>query len=322
MYTLRRALALGAVLALLATGCGDDDDTDAATSGDPSESETTEADDEGEEEEDAPTELTVTLADGALELSSDSVAGGAIDLVFENESETFTEVDLTHVEDGTSPEAFTEGFAPVLTGGPFPDFAIDNAGVGAEGGESGETTISLEPGEYIVWTVPEEGPPEGEGDEGAGEAPPPEAFVTATLTVLDTESGNDFPETTGTITARDYEFEVDVSGAGTYTFVNEGPVQFHHAIVVDFGTNDPEAVETALPELLASEDGAPPESLDAEQIDFEFGGAGVFGPDGKGTFEADFTEGDTYAVVCFIQDRTGGPPHAIANDMWEVFQAG
>ena len=38
-----------------------------------------------------------------------------------------------------------------------------------------------------------------------------------------------------------------------------------------------------------------------------------------GTFEADFQAGNTYAVLCFIQDRSGGAPHAIQNDMYSVF---
>ncbi len=38
-----------------------------------------------------------------------------------------------------------------------------------------------------------------------------------------------------------------------------------------------------------------------------------------GTFEANFVSGRTYAVVCFIADRAGGPPHVIAHDMKQVF---
>ena len=46
----------------------------------------------------------------------------------------------------------------------------------------------------------------------------------------------------------------------------------------------------------------------------------MFGPDGAGTGIATLQAGNTYAVVCFIQDRAGGPPHAFGNGMYEVFQ--
>lgn len=318
MQTFRRALAACAVVGLLAAACGDDDGGP-ASSGEPvpptTVAETDAEGAEGEAASETPAELTVTLADGALTLSSETVATGAVALTFENETDGDADVDLTHVEDGTPVESFAEGFAPVLSGGPFPDFAIDNAGVSAAAGEFTTATVELDPGEYVVWSVPD-----GAGAEGP---PGPEAFVTATLTVTDEEAGGAFPETEGVITATDYEFEAEVAGSGLYTFINDGPDQFHHAQIVDFGSNDPETVEEKLPEIIDAPEGAePPEGIDPSEVDFEFATTGVFGPGGKTTFEADFEEGNTYAVVCFIQDRAGGPPHAIANDMYEVFQAG
>ena len=162
------------------------------------------------------------------------------------------------------------------------------------------------------------------GDEGGGQGPPD--VVTAELTVTAGDDSAELPEADGEIVAVDYSFEATLDGPGTINFRNDGPEQFHHAVVVDFGTNDPEAVEEAFPELLESGPGAPPEAggdLDMDQVDFEFGASGGFGPDGVGgTFEADIVEGNTYVLACFIQDREGGPPHAIAHDMWEVAVVG
>ena len=56
--------------------------------------------------------------------------------------------------------------------------------------------------------------------------------------------------------------------------------------------------------------------------DFEAGESSVFGPGSVGTFTTDLKEGNTYAVLCFISDREGGPPHAIAHEMAKVFVAG
>ena len=162
-----------------------------------------------------------------------------------------------------------------------------------------------------------------DGDDQGGEP----SVMTATLEVTAGDASAELPEADGEIVATDYQFDATLDGPGTINFRNDGPEQFHHAVVMDFGTNDPDAVEEAFPAILESE-GDPSaipgtSDIDMDQVNFDFGGSGVFGPDGaSGTFEADIVEGNTYVLVCFIQDRTGGPPHAIAYDMWDVVQAG
>ena len=92
-------------------------------------------------------------------------------------------------------------------------------------------------------------------------------------------------------------------------------------LVVDFGTNDREVVESSILEFLQSEEDAPPpEGIDMSQVNFDFAVSGVFGPGGSGTFAAPFEEDTTYVALCFIQDRAGGAPHAIQHEMFEVFQ--
>lgn len=220
------------------------------------------------------------------------------------------ELDFTRVAEGTSEEDFEAGLVPLLEGGPFPDFLLDNAGVGV-----GEFSIELEEGLHIVWF--ELGSGEDEGEDAA----PPE-IVTTTLTVTG-EAGGELPETGGTITATDYAFDVDVVAGDSFTFVNQSRAQFHHAILLDFGTLDPATVEENLPAFIASEEGEEPPPAFAD-LDFESlfagGGSGVFGPGSAGTAMANLESGSTYAVVCFIQDRTGGPPHVVGHDMFEVFQ--
>ena len=128
----------------------------------------------------------------------------------------------------------------------------------------------------------------------------------------------------GSIRAGDYLFDADLTGAGsTVTFTNSSDNQFHHVVVLDFGTNDPALVEENLPAIVESEgEGPPPEGIDVEQVNFEFAVSPVFGPGSSGTFEAPFEEGHTYAVMCFIQDRDGGLPHAYQHQMYDVFQVG
>ena len=149
-----------------------------------------------------------------------------------------------------------------------------------------------------------------------------EDIITAPLTVGPGEDGAAITNTDGTMTATDYGFSVDATpGESIITFTNESASEFHHVVLVDFGTNDQALVESSMLEFLQSdEDAPPPEGRDMSQVNFEFAVSGVFGPGGSGRFAAPLEEGTTYAALCFIQDRAGGAPHAIQHEMYEVFQ--
>lgn len=316
----RTATAALLALSVLVTACGDDDDTDTST-GDTEDTvaETTE-DAAGETSEEAGgeaagdegTALDLTLSDAGLTGVPDTFPGGAVEVTLSLEgSREYATIDFTKVDDGVTAEQFAEGFMPVFEGGPFPEFVQTSAGVPEIGpGESTTTTILLEPGTYVVWheSIP------------AGEEEPPEIIGQVVEVTEGAES--ELPATDGEIVARDYGFDADITGPGTITFRNEGPDQLHHAVVVDFGTNSPDVVEQAIgPLVQGGEDDPPPdiEGFDMEQVNFDLAASGVFGPGLGGTFEVDFQSGNTYALVCFISDRSGGPPHAIGMDMYEVF---
>lgn len=309
--TRARSVAAGLLsLALLAGACGDDDDTD-ATAGDGESTETTESADttapEGEATDGEMTALDVTLTADGLEGVPEEFPGGAVEVSFTVDTEDeYASLDFTRVDEGTTVEQFAEEFVVVFEGGPFPDYVRSNAGVEGAGGETTTSTLLLEPGNYVVWYESE-----STGDEIHGTA----AQVTE-------GSVTELPETDGEIVARDYAFDVDVSGPGTITFRNDGPDQLHHAVLIDFGTNTPEAARQAIMPLLQSEGEEAPDvaGFDMSQVNPDFGGSAVFGPGAGGTFEADFVAGNTYGVVCFISDRAGGPPHAIGMEMFEVFQ--
>ena len=210
---------------------------------------------------------------------------------------------------GTDVETFkTDLVESAFTGGPIPDYFVNNAGV------IGHGMITLDAGEYIV------------SFDLASNLDHPstaEDLVTAPLTVGPGDDDAVIPETDGgAIRAGDYLFDVDVAAGGsTVTFTNSSDNQFHHVVVMDFGTNDPTVVEENFLALLEAEDeSAMPEGIDPAQINFEFASSGVFGPGGSGTFDAAFEAGHTYAAMCFIQDRLGGQPHVFQHNMYEVFQ--
>lgn len=313
----RAAVAALLSLAVLGAACGDDDDTEASDTSTEDTADSTEdtADSEGDDAEgdqasDEMTVLDVTLDDDGLTGLPESFAGGAVEVSFTLEGDReFASLDFTRVDEGTTVEQFAEEFAVVFEGGPFPEFVQANAGVETAPGTTTTSTILLEPGTHVAW---HEGVSEGDA--------PPE--IIGTLVEVTDGAVTELPEGDGEIVASDYAFDVDISGPGTMVFRNEGPGQHHHAVLIDFGTNSPEVAEQAIgPLMQAGEDDPPPdiEGLDMDAVNFDFGGSGVFGPGLGGTFEADVVEGNTYAVVCFISDREGGPPHAIGMDMYEVF---
>lgn len=325
-----RLLAVLACAALVATACGDDDDTTAG-------SETTASPDTtatgGDATGDGGTaEFTITRdgIDGPAE-----VAGGTVEVTVTDETGgTEMELDFVRVEAGTSEAAFREMFAVVFEGGPIDEALLDIAGVTLPTGQSTVTeSVSLPAGEYFVFSelddVEEEGEDAPEGDESGegdeGDEDPTANMILTPLTVA--EGGDDAaPESDGgTLVASEYTFDASGLEPGTaFTFRNDGPDQIHHAVLMDFGDLDPATVEEHFPAFLQSEGDDMPaefEGLEEEEL-FGLGGSGVFSPGRSGTFTTELEEGSTYVAVCFIQDRAGGPPHAIAHDMWKVFTVG
>ena len=297
----RRLVVVLAVFVLVLGACGSDDGDDGSVE-EAAEEEAAE-EEAAEEEEAASIDVTVTESgvDGVAE-----VPAGVVDVTVDDQSGSAgSEVNFTLVAEGTTEEAFKEGLVPVFEGGPFPDFLLSTAGT--RGG-----LVTLDEGEYIAWA---------DLAFDLDRPATPDDIVTAPMTVAAGDDDAELPEADGTIVAEDYRYDIDIpAGGGTINFANIGPDEMHHAILIDFGTNDPAVIEENFPAILQAEGPDDiPEGVDPSQIDFEFAGSSVFGPDLSGTFPAEVAADTTYAAVCFISDRAGGPPHAFAHDMYQVF---
>ena len=251
--------------------------------------------------------IAVTLTASSIDGLPDDLAAGVVDVTVTDQASAGGEINFTRVEPGTDEQVFVTGLLPVFDGGPFPDFLLGTVGVAESG------TVALDEGEYIAWI---------DLKLGSDDLSTADDIITAPLTVGSGEDDAELSGTDGTVTATDYHFDVDVaSGGSTLTFNNDSDTQFHHVLLVDFGTNDPALVESKLPELLMSEEDAPPpEGLDMSQVNFDFARTSVFGPGASGTFTATMEGGHTYVALCFVADREGGAPHAMQHSMYEVFQ--
>ncbi len=249
---------------------------------------------------DTATQVTVTVNGDSISVPSE-IDAGVVEVTITGEIDAESEVDFTKVTAGTTGSLFFGGMLGVLRGGPFPDFFEGNAGVLAG---PVPMSVTLEPGAYFVWT---------EGGEGG--------LLISEVTVTG-EAGGELPDTDGIITVRDYSFDVDVSAGDTYTFKNEAANESHHAVLINFGDLDPALVEENLPAFIQADEDTPPPDAFAE-VDFDnafIPGSGVFSPGFSGTFSTTLESGNTYAVLCFIQDRAGSAAHVFAYDMFDVFQ--
>ena len=298
LWRVRFLVVLG-VVALVASGCGDDGGTDAPTP----------AGDGGEAQEVSIVAADYEFTDAPVELD-----GGVINLSFENQGTVAHEVALAGIGE-TPVDQFVKEFGPVLEGGPFPDY-LDQVAVPieVEGGVSGEATFTVTEGSYVMFCALT-----GVAKGDKPKAPHYELGMIQELTVSGGDADPQLPEADGTVTATDYAFKADLeAGDSSVNFVNEGPDQVHFGSVSVYpkGT-DAASAEEAFKALIEAE-GPPPEGVPQPE---DVGFSGIFS-DGLGSrfqlLEGEFESGRTYLFACFISDRAGGAPHAIANNMYEA----
>lgn len=313
---LRRVGALVAAAALLVAACGDDEDateggaTTTEAPADDGEATTTTAGDEG-----GP--LTITAVDYGFEGLPDELPAGVLEFDFVNEGEADHEIAFVEIGD-TDPEQFFTDFAPVIAeGAAFPEYAVNVIGANeAAAGESASYAYTLPAGTFMAFCSLTGTPEAPDGEEGA---PHFELGMQQVVTVTEGEAG-ELEEADGTIAATDYGFEPDVSAGDTViNFRNDGPDEIHFASLSVYpeGTTAEQA-EEQFQQLLQSEEGPPPPGV-VEPEEVAFSGIASAGLGIRFEVPGGFESGRTYLAACFIQDRAGGPPHAIAYQMYEAF---
>jgi hypothetical protein len=270
--------AAAGALALGATACGDDDESSGTV--------------------DPPVlSMSVTESGKTATLKAPAEAkSGVTKIALKNDGKNTHEAQIVRVTGDQTAEDVVQAVSGEEGKG-TPEWIVDGGGVGTvQAGRTGEVIQDLKPGRYVAFDM-----------EGSEEGAKP---ATAEFTITDekgTEAG--IPETDAKITAKDFSFETSGLKAGDnlLTFENTGK-ELHHAIVLPV---KPGASFAEVKEEFSKEDGNP-------AVDFENGVATAVIDGGVKQIVNIPMEAGKYALVCFINNRAGGPPHVALGMVTEV----
>jgi hypothetical protein len=139
----------------------------------------------------------------------------------------------------------------------------------------------------------------------------------ATPVTVAGDTGQALPTGGATVTAKEYTFDTTglKAGQNTVLFQNTGPKEIHNVTVQEFpaGVNEAAAVKAIQAFASAQQDNKPPPA--GTPVPKTVGEQVPFDPPLGGTFSVNLQAGRTYLLLCFVSDRTGGPPHAFGHGM-------
>ncbi len=295
-----RRLVLSAIVAVatgaFVAGCGDDDEDSASS------------------EAAKPISFQITAtAEGtktkALEFPS-SIKAGLVDVTLRNDDKAPRSAQIIRVEGEHTVDDVLK-IVDAEEAAKIPSWMQDGGGLGSvKPGATATATQVLAPGKYVIWD-------DVGGDEGPSNS---ELGAKGEFTVTGPAVDAELPARDATVTATDegegedktYDFEFAGLKAGTneVRFENTGD-ELHHALF--FPMREGATIKEVEEAFAAEEEpeGPPP-------VDF-MGGVGTTVIDGgiEQNISLDLKAGK-YAVVCFISDREGGPPHAAKGMLKEL----
>jgi plastocyanin len=226
------------------------------------------------------------------------IQGGTTEITLDNTGKEPHELGFVKVSAGTTAQQFADD---VLTpqGASIPDYVVGApGGLGAvTPGASGTSTISLDEGTYVYFCT---------FSNSAGVAHYT-AGMLGEVTVKGTANTDPLPKTSAEVDASEYKFDVNglKTGENTLTFANKGN-QFHHLVAVPLTPGATlDDVKTFL-QSSSNSSGPPPENA---PIDFNNEqDLAVTGP-GQAQVTTLTLDKGSYVFLCFLSDKTGGPPH-------------
>jgi hypothetical protein len=305
-------LGFAIVLLAVAVGCSDGKKSSAEEKGSTAGSSSTQT------TLPVPPSVTVTARDYGFDVPPE-IEGGVIRVTLQNNGKLKHEAVIVATGD-TPLDKVKKDLTPVVTGAgkPTPDYLRFQGGVSlVPGGTSEMSFLTLPVGNYaVVCTLTDA----DSLDAGAG--PPTAAAkrfhydlgMAATFTVKKANTAP-MPPTDGTVTARDWAFELPplVPGFKVFTFRNDGQ-QDHSLAVAEFPDGmDEAAARSAFETVLAADKDhpAPDDTPVPEDVAF----AGPISAGAQTTFPMNFKVRRTYVFACYMSDRAGGPLHATGKHM-------
>ncbi|HEU0019687.1 MAG TPA: hypothetical protein VFQ14_05285 [Thermoleophilaceae bacterium] len=278
-------LLAAAALCLVPAACGSDDDDSGSSGGSSESSETA-----------AVTLETTEPSKGKVAIAGpDTVEAGVVEITLKNSGKSPHDAQILRVEGDRSAQEVISNSVDSEEGAPIPDWITDGGGLGAVApGESATVTEVLRPGTYYVLDT--------ESAQGSEQVNARKGGVAKFEVTGEEVADAELPETDATITAEDFSFETAgiVPGDNRLTFENTGK-QLHHVIALPIAKGSTIAdVKKFVSE--EESDGPPP-------VDFESAKSSAVIDGGQAqVIEMPFKKGK-YALVCFITNRDGGPPH-------------
>lgn len=277
-------LLAAAALCLVPAACGSDDDSSDSGS-------TTES-----SEAAAVTFETTEPAKGRVAITGPkTVEAGVVEITLKNTTKGLHDAQILRVEGDRTADEVISNSIDSGEGAPIPEWITDGGGLGVvPPGESRTVTEVLKPGTYYML--------DSESAQGS-QQPNARKGGVAKLEVTGEATDAELPATDATITAKDFSFESAgvKPGANQVTFENSGK-QLHHALALPIAKG---STIDDVKKFVTSEgqpSGPPP-------VDFENAvGTAVIDGGQAQVAEMEFKKGK-YALVCFITNRDGGPPH-------------
>jgi plastocyanin len=253
----------------------------------------------GDDDEDKPTgpkaiSIEVTeSANGRARLEAPaSIPGGLAELRLKNSGMAPHDAQLVRIDGEHAIDEALKALERWLEGAPLPGWIGLHGGVGTtKPGATRASTQVLTEGTYFLFDA-----------EGAERLT---AAATARLRVEGGEAGAELPTADARITAEEYTFSTVglKPGRQTVEFENVGD-EPHHVVAAPL---KPGKTIEDVKRFIRDEEGAPPVDLEAME------GTQVLDGKREQLAELDLKPG-RYALLCFMPDRKGGPPH-VANGM-------
>jgi hypothetical protein len=211
---------------------------------------------------------------------------GAIEIRFSNEGQRAHSLQIVQVGEGhTVDEALDAGAAWGEQGEPLPEWVRFLGGIGStEPGGAGIAVVELPAGEYAAVDI-------------EADAPAPHAAFT-----VEGDEGDSLEEVPATVEAVDYDFEATALEAGSHRVLLENNGEEPHHLAA--APLKPGKTVDDVANFVKTEEGQSP------IVESKAFNTAILSGGEKEVVDLRFESGD-YALLCFVPDRAGGPPHAL-----------